>query len=55
MGKQYLNLLVAPADEAFRLMAEYDEDLHPNKVSLFPGAYCDKDGRLWVLLSVKEV
>jgi aspartate/tyrosine/aromatic aminotransferase len=55
MGEQYLNLLVAPADEAFGLMAEYDEDSHPNKVSLIPGAYRDEDGRPWVLPSVKEV
>ncbi|KAL4863372.1 hypothetical protein BDV12DRAFT_206598 [Aspergillus spectabilis] len=49
MGEQYLNLEVAPADTAFRLMAEYDADSHPNKVNLVPGAYRDEDGRPWVL------
>ena len=55
MSDQYLNLPVAPADTAFGLMAEYDADPHPNKVSLIAGAYRDEKGRPWVLPSVKEV
>ncbi|PYI01619.1 aspartate aminotransferase [Aspergillus sclerotiicarbonarius CBS 121057] len=54
MSDRYLNLPVAPADTAFGLMAEYDADPHPNKVSLIAGAYRDEDGRPWVLPSVKE-
>ncbi|PYH94068.1 aspartate aminotransferase [Aspergillus ellipticus CBS 707.79] len=54
MSDQYLNLPLAPADVAFGLMAEYEADPHPNKVSLIAGAYRDEDGRHWVLPSVKE-
>ncbi|OJJ69688.1 hypothetical protein ASPBRDRAFT_131088 [Aspergillus brasiliensis CBS 101740] len=54
MSEQYLGLPIAPADTAFGLMAEYDADQHPNKVSLIAGAYRDEDGQPWVLPSVKE-
>ncbi|GKZ31273.1 hypothetical protein AbraIFM66950_011632 [Aspergillus brasiliensis] len=55
MSEQYLGLPIAPADTAFGLMAEYDADQHPNKVSLIAGAYRDEDGQPWVLPSVKAV
>ncbi|GKZ23789.1 hypothetical protein AbraIFM66951_004631 [Aspergillus brasiliensis] len=54
MSEQYLGLPIAPADTAFGLMAEYDADQHPNKVSLIAGAYRDENGQPWVLPSVKE-
>ncbi|RAL03337.1 aspartate transaminase [Aspergillus ibericus CBS 121593] len=54
MSDQYLNLPISPADTAFGLMAEYDADPHPNKVSLIAGAYRNEDGRPWVLPSVQE-
>lgn len=55
MSEQYLGLPIAPADTAFGLMAEYDADQHPNKVSLIAGAYRDENGQPWVLPSVREV
>jgi len=55
MCDQYLGLSVAPADTAFGLMADYDADLHPNKVCLVAGAYRDENGSPWVLPSVREV
>ncbi|GAQ43598.1 hypothetical protein AtubIFM55763_010584 [Aspergillus tubingensis] len=54
MTEQYLGLPIAPADTAFGLMAEYDADQHPNKVSLIAGAYRDENGQPWVLPSVEE-
>ncbi|KAI9168083.1 Aspartate aminotransferase cytoplasmic [Paramyrothecium foliicola] len=54
MTDQYLGLPIAPADTAFGLMAEYDADPHPKKVSLIAGAYRDENGLPWVLPSVKE-
>lgn len=53
--EQYLDLSVAPADTAFGLMADFDEDPHPRKVSLIAGAYRDEHGSPWVLPSVREV
>jgi aspartate/tyrosine/aromatic aminotransferase len=55
MTKQYLDLPVAPADLAFGLMAEFDADPHPSKVSLIAGAYRDENGLPWILPSVNEV
>ncbi|RAL07374.1 PLP-dependent transferase [Aspergillus homomorphus CBS 101889] len=55
MARQYLNLPAAPPDPAFDLMAKYDADPHPNKVSLIAGAYRDENGWPWVLPSVKQV
>lgn len=55
MSGQYLNLSVVPADAAFGLMADYDADPFPNKVSLIAGAYRDEHGRPWVLPSVRKV
>lgn len=55
MEKQYLDLAVAPADTAFGLMADFEADSHPNKVSLIAGAYRDEYGDPWVLPSVTEV
>ncbi|PWY76018.1 aspartate transaminase [Aspergillus sclerotioniger CBS 115572] len=54
MTTQYLNLPISPADTAFGLMAEYDADPHPNKVSLIAGAYRGESGQPWVLPSVRE-
>lgn len=54
-SEQYLSLPIAPPDVAFNLMADYDADSHPNKVSLIAGAYRDEDGLPWVLPSVQEV
>jgi aspartate/tyrosine/aromatic aminotransferase len=55
MGVEYLNLPVLPADAAFGLMAEFDADTDPNKVSLIAGAYRDDKGLPWILPSVKQV
>jgi aspartate aminotransferase len=55
MCEQYLDLSVAPPDTAFGLMADFDEDPHPSKVSLIAGAYRDEYGSPWVLPSVQEV
>lgn len=55
MGRQYLDLPIAPPDVAFGLMAKYDTDAHPNKVSLIAGAYRDENGSPWVLPSVERV
>lgn len=55
MCEQYLDLPVAPADVAFGLMADFNADPHPDKVSLIAGAYRDKNGSPWVLPSVQEV
>lgn len=55
MCEQYLDLSVAPADTAFGLMADYDLDPHPSKVSLIAGAYRDENGSPWVLPSVQQV
>ena len=53
--EQYLNLEIGLPDLAYGLMAEYDADPHPNRISLIAGAYRDQDGLPWVLPSVKEV
>lgn len=55
MAKQYLDLQIAPADIAFGLMADFEADPHPKKVSLIAGAYRNENGKPWVLPSVKEV
>ena len=55
MTRQYLDIPVAPADLAFGLMADFDADPDPRKVSLIAGAYRDENGLPWVLPSVKEV
>ena len=55
MENQYLNLSVVPVDAAFGLMADFDADPHPNKVSLIAGAYRDENGKPWVLPSVRKV
>lgn len=55
MGNQYLDLSIAPADTAFGLMADFDADPHPSKVSLIAGAYRDEIGKPWVLPSVEKV
>ncbi|CEJ54237.1 Putative Aspartate aminotransferase [Penicillium brasilianum] len=54
MRGQYLDIPVAPADLAFGLMADFDADPDPRKVSLIAGAYRDQNGLPWVLPSVKE-
>ncbi len=55
MEKQYLNLQIPPADVAFGLMADFEADPHPNKVSLVAGAYRDENGNPWILPSVRRV
>ncbi|KAJ5771817.1 hypothetical protein N7520_002346 [Penicillium odoratum] len=54
MEHQYLDISIAPADTAFGLMADFDADTHPSKVSLIAGAYRDENGNPWVLPSVKK-
>ncbi|KAJ6178083.1 hypothetical protein N7519_008544 [Penicillium mononematosum] len=54
MTKQYLDLPVARADIAFGLMADFEADTHPKKVSMIAGAYRDENGEPWILPSVKE-
>lgn len=55
MENQYLDLSVVPVDAAFGLMADFDADPHPSKVSLIAGAYRDENGKPWVLPSVRKV
>lgn len=55
MEKQYLDLPIAQADIAFGLMADFEIDPHPEKVSIIAGAYRDENGQPWVLPSVKKV
>lgn len=55
MARQYLDIPIAPADIAFGLMADFEADPHPNKVSLIAGAYRDENGLPWILPSVEEV
>ncbi|KAK1148801.1 hypothetical protein N8T08_008686 [Aspergillus melleus] len=54
MANQYLGLQIAPTDIAFGLMADFDDNPHPQKVSLIAGAYRDENGDPWVIPSVKE-
>ncbi|KAL4908061.1 hypothetical protein BDW74DRAFT_148527 [Aspergillus multicolor] len=54
MGKQYLDLPIPPADPAFSLMADFEADSHPDKVSLIAGAYRDENGNPWALPSVRK-
>ncbi|PLB47998.1 aspartate aminotransferase/Glutamic oxaloacetic transaminase [Aspergillus steynii IBT 23096] len=51
---EYLDLPVLPADIAFGLVADYEADQHPQKVSLVAGAYRDAKGLPWILPSVKQ-
>jgi aspartate/tyrosine/aromatic aminotransferase len=55
MKKQFLDIPVSPPDQAFGLIAEFEADHHPNKVSLIAGAYRDENGDPWVLPCVKQV
>lgn len=55
MKDQYLGLPVKAKDAAFGLMADFDEDPDPRKVSLIAGAYRDENGKPWVLPSVRKV
>ncbi|BCS21708.1 putative secondary metabolism biosynthetic enzyme [Aspergillus puulaauensis] len=54
MERQYLNLQIPPPDTAFGLMADFEADPHPHKVSLVAGAYRDENGKPWVLPSVRK-
>ncbi|KAJ5422809.1 aspartate aminotransferase/Glutamic oxaloacetic transaminase [Penicillium cf. griseofulvum] len=54
MTVQYLDLPPLAADIAFGLMANYDADNHPQKVSLLAGAYRDDRGLPWTLPCVKQ-
>ncbi|KAE8415448.1 pyridoxal phosphate-dependent transferase [Aspergillus pseudocaelatus] len=54
MSAQYLDVPVLPADASFGLLAEFDADQHPKKVSLIAGAYRDETGLPWILPSVKQ-
>ncbi|CEL01821.1 hypothetical protein ASPCAL01399 [Aspergillus calidoustus] len=54
MQNQYLDLSIPPADPAFTLMADFEADHHPRKVSLIAGTYRDEYGNPWVLPSVRE-
>ncbi|KAJ5172208.1 hypothetical protein N7492_004801 [Penicillium capsulatum] len=54
MGNQFLDISVPPQDAAFGLMADFDADPHPSKVSLIAGAYRDENGKPWVLPSVRK-
>ena len=55
MSTQYLDVPVLPADAAFGLIADFDADQDPKKVSLIAGAYRDENGLPWILPSVKQV
>ncbi|KAL4878738.1 pyridoxal phosphate-dependent transferase [Aspergillus karnatakaensis] len=54
MASEYLNIPRTPPDTAFSLMASFDADPHPNKVSLIAGAYRDENGKPWILPSVQK-
>ncbi|KAH7084252.1 aspartate aminotransferase [Paraphoma chrysanthemicola] len=54
MSKSYLDLLATPADGAFGLIASFDVDPRPRKVSLIAGAYRDENGEPWILPSVQQ-
>lgn len=49
------NILTLPWDEAFAITANYNADIHPQKVSLGAGVYRDERGKPWVLSSVRKV
>lgn len=55
MSAQYLDVPVLPTDVAFGLLADFDADQDPKKVSLIAGAYRDEKGLPWILPSVKQV
>ncbi|KAF9893348.1 hypothetical protein FE257_011780 [Aspergillus nanangensis] len=50
---EYLCISEMPPDPAFGLIAQYEADASPNKVSLIQGAYRDENGRPWILPCVK--
>ena len=47
-------IAAAPPVEVFKLTADYQADLSPNKVSLGAGAYRDEHGKPWILPVVKK-
>ncbi|KAJ5741639.1 hypothetical protein N7533_011048 [Penicillium manginii] len=53
METHLLDLSIPAEDAAFGLMADFDADPHPNKVSLIAGAYREESGKPWVLPSVR--
>jgi aspartate aminotransferase len=55
METHLLDLSIPAEDAAFGLMADFDADPHPNKVSLIAGAYREESGKPWVLPSVRMV
>lgn len=52
---RFSSLPIAPLDAAFALLAEFDVDPSPEKVSLGVGAYRDDNAKPWILPVVREV
>ncbi|CAG9981052.1 unnamed protein product [Clonostachys byssicola] len=49
----FSSLTPVPYDEAYNVKADFDADVHPNKVNLGIGVYRDNDGKAWALPSVE--
>lgn len=45
----------SPYDDAYKVLAAFADDSHPDKVSLGAGVYRDDDAQPWTLSSVKKV
>lgn len=45
----------SPYDDAFKVLAAFADDPHPEKVSLGAGVYRDDNAQPWTLSSVKKV
>ncbi|KAL4910881.1 hypothetical protein BDW74DRAFT_184522 [Aspergillus multicolor] len=54
MPAELSTIPVLPRDEAFAITADFQADVHPQKVSLGAGVYRDESSKPWVLPSVKE-
>ena len=51
----FSKLDIAPHDEVFALMAAFQADPSPDKVSLGAGVYRDNEARSWRLPTVRKV
>jgi aspartate aminotransferase len=52
-GSRFGNLPAAPADEAFLMFDLFDQDTHPDKVTLGGGVYRTDEGAPWPLPAVR--
>lgn len=51
----FAGLEIAPHDEVFALMAAFQADPSPDKVSLGAGVYRDNEAKSWRLPTVRKV